>query len=158
MDESNALAEKLRVEGEKLGSFMTGLVEPEWNAEVYTEGAIWTVQNIFAHLMTAERAFLRLFDQIRHGGEGLPEDFVIDRYNASQQRRTKHLSRRELMEEFQAAREAMIELVQGLSGDELELRGRHPFLGETTLREMVKMIYIHGQTHYRDVRRALKRV
>jgi hypothetical protein len=38
----------------------------------------------------------------------------------------------------------------------LEKTGRHPFLGVTTLREMIKMIYIHNQTHYRDLRRVLK--
>ena len=156
MNEPVALAEKLRAEGEKLVGFMAGLAEHEWRAEVYTEGTTWTVRSILAHLMTAERAFLKLFGQIRQGGGGLSEDFDIDRYNASQQTKTKEMSPRILMEEFQAARMNMVAFVQGLSSEELEKRGRHPFLGVTTLREMVKMIYIHNQTHYRDVRRVLK--
>jgi len=38
----------------------------------------------------------------------------------------------------------------------LEKQGRHPFLGVTTIREMVKMLYIHNLTHYRDMKKALK--
>jgi hypothetical protein len=43
-----------------------------------------------------------------------------------------------------------------LKDEELEIQGRHPFLGETVIREMVKMLYLHHQLHYRDMKRALK--
>jgi hypothetical protein len=33
--------------------------------------------------------------------------------------------------------------------------GRHPFMGQTQLREMIKMLYIHNLTHYRDMKKAL---
>jgi len=156
MDDSSVLAAKLRAEGEKMRQFMAQLDDAEWAVEVYTEGATWTVRSIFAHLMTTERAFLKLLDQIRRGGTGVSAEFVIDRYNASQQKKTQSMNRQELLQEYQAARRSMVELVNDLSAEDLEKRGRHPFLGTTSLREMVKMIYIHNQTHHRDVRRALK--
>ncbi len=62
MSETNELADKLRTEGEKLGNFFDRLSEKQWMLEVYTEGASWTIRNILAHLMTAERDFVRLFD------------------------------------------------------------------------------------------------
>ena len=49
-----------------------------------------------------------------------------------------------------------VEWTAGLKDEELDIQGRHPFLGETVIREMVKMLYIHNQLHYRDVKRALK--
>ena len=156
MDESAILAAKLQADGERLVSFLAGLTESEWSTEVYTEGTTWTVRSILAHLMTAERAFVRLFDQIRLGGTGVSDDFSIDRYNASQQEKTQDRGRMDLLEEYKTARRQMVGLVGGLSNQDLEKQGRHPFLGVTTLREMVKMIYIHNQTHYRDVRRALR--
>lgn len=158
MEESAALAQKLRDEGNKLTGFLSSLGEREWNVEVYTEDATWTVRSILAHLMTAERSFLPLFERIRHGGPGVDEDFSIDRYNARQQERTKALDPPALLKAYQSTRDEMIALVQGLGAAELEARGRHPYLGVTTLREMVKLIYVHNQTHYRDVRRALKGV
>jgi uncharacterized protein (TIGR03083 family) len=156
MDESSALAAKLRTEGEKLAQFMAALAENEWTSEVYTEGTTWTVRSVLAHLMTSERAFLRLFDRIRRGGEGVSEDFVIDRYNASQQQKTQGMDRQQLLEHYKEARTQLAEFVTRLSVEDLDRRARHPYLGVTTLREMIKMIYIHNQTHHRDVRRSLR--
>lgn len=156
MSEMTDLSTKLRTEGARLADFMSQLTEQDWQREVYTEGAVWTVRNIFSHLVTSERAFIKLFVNIRAGGPGVSEDFVIDRYNASQQRKTRDMDPQQLLAAYHLARDEMTALVAGLTETELALRGRHPFLGSTSLREMVKMIYIHNQTHYRDIRRALR--
>ncbi len=156
MPEAAALAEKLKAEGEKFSGYFAALTEQQWSTPVYTEGATWTIRNILAHLMTAERAFLKLFEDIRQGGPGASEDFVIDRYNARQQEKTRDLTPSELLQQYRDARLAMIDWVTTLQDEELERTGRHPFLGLTTLREMIKLIYIHNQTHYRDIRKALK--
>jgi uncharacterized damage-inducible protein DinB len=156
MSETTELAEKLKSEGEKLSSFFSGLTDEQWKAEVYTEGSVWTIRNILAHLVTSERAFVKLFEQIRQTGEGVSEDFSIDRYNARQQEKTKDFPLHELLDEYNSIRADMIRWVSGIKDLDLEKTGRHPFLGMTTLREMVKMVYIHNQIHYRDLRRVLK--
>lgn len=156
MSEGADLAAKLQAEGDRLSAFFASLRDDEWERVVYTEGTAWTVRSILAHLMSAERAFVRLFEQIRQGGGGVSEDFVIDRYNASQQRKTAHMSAGDLSRSFQEARAEMVAWVSRLADGELERRGRHPFLGSASLREMIKMVYLHGQIHYRDVRRTLK--
>jgi hypothetical protein len=156
MSEGASLAAKLQVEGEKICLFMASLDDGQWNVEVYTEGAVWTIRGVFAHLLTAERAFVKLFAEIRDGGPGVSEDFSIDRYNAIQQRRTARLAPATLIAELRAARTQMVGFVSGLTAADLERKGRHPFLAVVSLREMVKMIYIHNQTHFRDVRRVLR--
>ena len=155
-DTITSLVEKLTSEGEKFVVFFCGLTDGQWKKEVYTEGDVWTIRNILAHLVTSERAFIKLFENIRQGGQGAAEDFVIDRYNASQQEKTKDLNSQELLEQYKEMRAEMIEWVSGISDSDLDKTGRHPGLGVTTLREMVKMVYIHNQTHYRDLRRVLK--
>ena len=156
MSETTELAQKLKSEGEKFAAFFGGLTDEQWKKEVYTEGSVWTIRNILSHLMTSERAFVKLFENIRQGGQGVAEDFVIDRYNASQQEKTKELTPAELLDQYKAVRAEMIAWVSGISDSDLDKTGRHPFLGVITLREMVKMVYIHNQTHYRDLRRVLK--
>ncbi len=156
MTEGALLATKLSREGQKLADFFSSLEDGQWTVELYSEGTVWTVRNALAHLATAERAFIKLFEQIRQGGRGATEDFSIDRYNARQQEKTRDLSPLQLLEQYEAARREMVALVSGLSDVDLDREGRHPFLGVTTLREMVKMIYVHNQIHYRDIRRALK--
>jgi len=156
MTESAELAEKLKTEGERMVAFFAGLTVDQWGVDVYTEGAIWSIRNVLAHFVTSERGLLKLFERIRATGEGSPEDFSIDRYNASQQEKTKDLPPAELLEQYKQIRAETVQWVSGLKDEELEIKGRHPFLGETIIREMVKMWYLHNQLHYRDVKRVLK--
>ncbi len=155
MSETEHLAEKLKSEGERLLAFFMGLADSQWQTEVYSEGATWTIRNVLAHLVTSERAFVKLFEQIRQGGPGVSDDFSIDRYNARQQEKTRDLSPAALIEQYQAIRAEMIRWVSGIADSDLERTGRHPFLGPTTLRDMLKMVYMHNQIHYRDMRKAL---
>jgi len=156
MSELTELAAKLKTEGEKVAGFFADLDAEQWNTEVYTEGTIWTIRNILSHFVTSERGLVRLFEQIRQGGAGATEDFSIDYYNARQQNKTRDASPAELLEQYRSIRSDSIAWVLGLQEAELEIQGRHPFLQQTTLREMIKMLYIHNQIHYRDIRKVLK--
>jgi len=156
MSELDELANKLTSEGEKFYSLFAGLADDQWGSEVYTEGETWTIRNVLSHFVTSERGLVRLFERIRITGEGSSDDFSIDRYNAAQQQKTKELPARELLEQYKEVRANSVAWVAGLKEEELEIKGRHPFLGMTTIREMIKMLYIHNQTHYRDMKKVLK--
>lgn len=156
MSETAELAEKLKTEGEKFIQFFSGLTDEQWKSEVYTEGETWTLRNVLSHFVTSERGLVKLFESIRAGGTGSTDDFSIDRYNAAQQEKTKDLQPAELLELYKEIRATSIAWVSTLKDEELEIKGRHPFLGETVIREMVKMLYIHNQVHYRDVKKAMK--
>ncbi len=155
MSETTELAEKLKTEGEKFASYFAGLNDDQWQAEVYTEGATWTIRNVLSHFVTSERGLVRLFEQIRQGGPGAADDFSIDRYNARQQEKTQNLTPAELLQQYKSVRADSIAWVSGLNDAELEIQGRHPWLQQTTLREMIKMLYLHNQLHYRDIKKAL---
>jgi uncharacterized damage-inducible protein DinB len=156
MSEVSELAEKLKSEGEKIVAIFSSLEDDQWQREVYTEGATWTIRNVLSHLVTSERGLIKLFEQIRQGGPGTADDFSIDRYNAAMQERTKTTTPQELIERYKEVRANAIAWVSGLKESELEISGRHPFLGQTVIREMIKMLYIHNLTHYRDMKKALK--
>lgn len=156
MSETTELAEKLRSEGEKFVSIFNSLTDEQWNQEVYTEGTTWTIRNVLSHFVTSERGLVKLFEQIRQGGAGAADDFSIDRYNAAMQERSKELTAPELLEQYRQVRANSVAWVSSLKEEELEIMGRHPFLQMTTLREMIKMLYIHNMTHYRDMKKMLK--
>jgi len=156
MSEINDLADKLRSEGEKFQAIFSGLNDEQWQAEVYTEGETWTTRNVLAHFVTSERGLLLLFERIRTTGEGASEDFSIDRYNARQQEKTREKTPHELLEQYKAIRAGSVAWTLSLTDADLDVQGRHPFLGMTTLREMIKMLYLHNQIHYRDMKKALK--
>ena len=156
MTESAELAEKLKSEGEKFYEIFSNLTGEQWKAEVYTEGTTWSIRNVLSHFVTSERGLVRLFEQVRQGGAGAADDFSIDRYNASQQEKTKELTPQELLEQYKSVRADSVAWVLGLQEADLEITGKHPFLGPTTMREMIKMLYLHNQIHYRDLKKALK--
>ena len=156
MSEVIELADKLKSEGERMASIFGALTGDQWSQEVYTEGTTWTIRNILSHFVTSERGLVKLFEQIRQGGTGSPDDFSIDRYNAAMQVRTRELSPQELLEQYRQERANTVSWVSGLQESDLDIAGRHPFLGQTVLREMIKMLYIHNLTHYRDIKKALR--
>ena len=156
MSELNDLANKLQAEGEKFFALFAGLTDEQWQMEVYTEGETWTIRNVLAHFVTSERGLVKLFERIRTTGEGASEDFSIDRYNAAQQQKSQNLSPQELLEQYKSIRSDSVAWTLSLETAELEKTGRHPFLGMTTLREMIKMLYLHNQIHYRDMKKVLK--
>ena len=156
MSEIAELTEKLKTEGERMVAFFSELTDDQWVNEVYTEGTTWSIRNVLSHFVTSERGLVKLFERIRATGEGASDDFSIDRYNASQQEKTKNLEPAELLEQYKQVRADSVQWVSGLKDEDLEIKGRHPFLGETVIREMIKMLYLHNQLHYRDVKRSLK--
>ncbi len=156
MSEVTELAEKLKSEGAKMVSIFNGLPEEQWSQEVYTEGTTWTIRNVLSHFVTSERGLVKLFEQIRQGGAGSPDDFSIDRYNAAMQDRTSDLAPVELLEQYRQVRAHTVAWISGLQEGDLEITGRHPFMGQTQLREMIKMLYIHNLTHYRDMKKVVK--
>lgn len=155
IESSVFLADRLEAEGKKTFTFFAGLSPDQWELKVYTEGETWTIRNVLVHYVTAEKGFLKIFADIRDGGSGASEDFNIDRYNSSQQRKSMELTPAELLEQFQLVRAEMVAFVNSLSVVDLDKQGRHPFLGQTSLSEMVKMVYRHNQIHLRDLRKII---
>ena len=153
-DTSEFLAKRLRSEGEKMTEYFASLDNAAWMQTVYTEGSNWSVRNVLAHFVTSEKAFFKLFANVIEGGSGASKDFDVDRYNARQQEKTETLLPKELLIQYQEIRAKIATWVEILDEADLKKEGRHPFLGETTLAEMIKLVYRHNQIHYRDIRKS----
>jgi hypothetical protein len=155
-DSVDFLTKRLHSEGEKMVDFFRSLTPDQWQLITYTEGAEWRIRDVMAHFVSAEQNFLRLFDDILSGGPGVSEEFSIDRFNISEVGKLQSIEPASLLDEFVAVRQAMIAWVASIQDDDLQKPGRHPFLGITTLAEMIKMIYRHNQIHYRDLRKLVE--
>jgi len=138
------IANRLREKGEETLGFFAGLAAAQWEAEVYTEGVRWTVHAVLCHFVSAERAVVGLVRDVLTGGEGMPEGFDVDAFNAAQ---VAQLSGRE-----------MVALVAGMDDSDLERVGRHPYFGVDKVERFLKLVYRHNMIHERDVRKALDAV
>lgn len=155
MSDTALLSQKLRSEGARMLEFFSRLEDKDWEKNVYTEGTTWNVRQVLSHFVTSEQGLVQLFEEIRKGGEGASENFSIDRFNAAQQKTMEGKNPIDLVDQFQRVRSSSATWVKGLKDEELEISGRHPFLQMTTLREMIKMLYLHNQLHSRDIKKAL---
>ena len=149
------LAERLIIEGNKTIEFFKSLTPDEWQRKVYSDGAQWKVQQIFAHFIASEVAFHRLISNILAGGEGSPEGFNINDFNEQKVLQFKALHFTDMVKLFEESRIKNISLIQSISQIDLERVGRHPFLGLAPISDIIKLIYRHNQIHQRDIRRLI---
>jgi hypothetical protein len=150
------LAQALEAEGAKTLGFFNSLTSSQWESSIYSEGPGWRVHNLLAHFVEVEGSIPQLIRSIVEGGSGVPEDFDIDRWNEKHTGEISAQDRDWLLAEFTRRRSLTVEMVRGLYDADLEKRGRHPALGVTEVKRMLRTMYLHIQGHQRDIKRALK--
>lgn len=153
-ENNNALATKLLSEGEKTKAFFEALPEEAWTKKVYADGAQWDARETLSHLIQSEASLRTLFQRVAAGGEGAPVDFDIDRFNREHTGRLAELSRDALLQRYTQEREATAIFAGSLTTAQLTLRGRHPAMGDSSIEDMLKMIYLHNSMHLRDIKKA----
>jgi hypothetical protein len=154
---ANELAAALETEGEKTLAFFRALAPDQFGTQVYADGPAWTVHNLLAHFVDVEDHISALIRSIVDGDPGVPADFNIDQWNA---RHTADLSQQDdasLLADFARRRAATVAMLRAFTDADLEKRGRHPALGLTEVKHMVKLMYIHLLGHQRDMKRALNK-
>lgn len=149
------LAERLRSEGEKSVQFFHDMRPEYWACQIYTDGAAWTVRQVLAHFVQAEISLLKLVNNIAAGGLGTPDDFQLNTFNERQAAKLDEVEPEELIRRYLEMRESTAARVSQLTPEDLDRRGRHPWLGIAPLVEIIKLIYRHNQIHLREIRRSL---
>lgn len=150
------LANRLVKEGEKTTLFFSQIPEEILEKSLYSEGASWTVHQVIVHLIEAEDSLPRLFKYIVEGGGGVSQDFDLNRYNEGAVKILKDLHLEELAKIFIERRNLAVEFVQGLSDEDLNKEGFHPFLGQAPVKDMIRLFYLHAQIHMRDIRKLIE--
>ncbi|MCK4978639.1 MAG: DinB family protein [Anaerolineales bacterium] len=149
------LKNRLIKEGQKSLDYFRTFSSDEWDRIIYTEGSCWTVHQVLAHFVAAEDGFHQLIEDILAGGSGTPVDFDINTYNERKVERLIDISASNLMMRFSKVRRRTVGLVAGMDQSDLAKQGRHPFLGVSSLADIIKLIYRHNQIHIREVRKIL---
>ena len=156
-DRRDAIAGELEKGLAETVSFFKSLSPEELRAQVYQDGAQWTVQQVLAHFAAIERSMHRLFKDILAGGPGAPPDFDFERYNLSQTRKYDGLTLDELIERFTVVRQETIRIVREMREDDLDREGMHAFHGHGRLDRFIRWAYEHARIHEDDIRKALKK-
>jgi hypothetical protein len=153
---AKGLVARLQKGARKTQAIFDSLTDEQWQMTLYEEPLIWTMRDLLAHFLSAEEGLLRMAQNVAAGGEGAPEDFDYDAFNASEQTRLAGTEPEKLLTDLAAARQTTIAWVEALDEDALDRKGHHPALGEITLEDMINAIYGHQLMHVRDLRPLLR--
>jgi hypothetical protein len=138
-----------------LRHLLEGLPEP-WIRG--TEGPdTWSPFDIVGHLIHGERTdWIARTELLLAHGESLPFT-PFDRFAQFEASRGKTLS--ELLTTFAEARAISLRRLQslGVTGDDLNRRGRHPELGSVTLGELLATWVAHDLSHIAQIARVMGR-
>jgi hypothetical protein len=112
----------------------------------------WAVKDAIAHLVGAERGMTRIAQRMARGEDPqLPAGYNNDEYNARQVAKRKEQSLAQVRAELNSSRAEMMAFLQSVTPEQLALHGEHPLLGETTLKDMLVIIYSHETSHANEI-------
>jgi hypothetical protein len=154
-DNPQTLADHLLVEGGRVIDFFNNLTEEQWEIHIYPQESEWTMHHLLAHFVSSEIGRKALISDVCCGGNGAPTNFDIDKFNQREVDRLLDISNTHLLESFSRERNELIAIISDLKNEDLNRIGNDPYLGITTLSQMIKLTYRHLQIRLREVRRCL---
>jgi hypothetical protein len=155
-ERKEAIKAKLAANREAFIVTMSGLSDEQWAARAYSEGSEWSVVDILRHVADSERGMTALMVQIQNGGEGVPPDFDLARWNQRVVSKLGDKSPQELLAGMEESRQALFEFIDTLDEGDWDKKGRHASLKIMTIEEVCHLIADHEALHLAGVREALQ--
>ena len=90
----DALIARLEKGMRKTLQFFGGLSAEQWEQVLYTDPCSWTVRDLLAHFVSSEQGLLSLVQDVAAGGQGVPDGYDYDAFNALGQERLADRSAR----------------------------------------------------------------
>jgi len=155
-DWKNEIKTRLTVVREDLYATLNGLTEEQWSVKSYSEGSEWRVVDVLRHVADSERGMTALMVQIQAGGEGVPEDFDLNRWNQRAVDKVSGRSPQELLDGIITSRAALLAFIDSLEDGDQNKKGRHGSMKIMTIEEICRLIADHEALHLAGIREALK--
>jgi uncharacterized protein (TIGR03083 family) len=155
MSEHAEIRTELENNRQELLAVLANLSEGDWATAVYAEDSQWTVADLLRHLTDSEAGMITLMTRIRDGGEGVPEDFDLDRWNASRVKKAQAKTPADLMADLATNRANLLNLMDSLEEADWDKKGRHGSGRILSLAEICQVIAAHDRTHAQDIRTAV---
>ena len=154
-ERKEAITAKLAANREAFMATMSGLSAEQWEMRAYSEGSEWRVVDILRHVADSERGMTALMVQIKSGGEGVPPDFDLARWNQRVVNKLGDKDPQELLAGMADSRRALLGFIDSLEESDWDKKGRHASLKIMTIEEVCHLIADHEALHLTGVREAL---
>lgn len=153
---SETVKAKLTSTREEWLATLAGLSDEQWNTRAYSDDSEWRVADILRHVADSERGMTGLMIQIKNGGEGVPPDFDLARWNRRVVDKLGDKPPRELLDSMADNRAALLAFIDTLEEADWDKKGRHASLKIMSIEEVCHLIADHEADHLRTIRVALQ--
>jgi hypothetical protein len=131
-------------------------VGDRWDAQVYADGAAWTVRQLLTHLAISDRGQTNVVAGIAEGREVVPADFDLERYNQRSVEKRADMTVEQARGELAASREQLHAWLDTIDDAVLDMQGRHASLQILAVeRVLLEMMAGHERKHADDIARVL---
>jgi uncharacterized damage-inducible protein DinB len=134
-----------------LRSVLDHLQIDDWEKTIQDEDQKWTVRQIVSHLFDAQRGMTGQISKISVGEEVIPPDFDLNRWNRRAVEKQADKTPQELVAGLEDGRTALKQVLNGLTDEQLDKRGRHSSLQIMSVEEIIRQIATHEADHARII-------
>ena len=147
------LKDRLESVRAELLALVQGLDEADVGQQTANPG--WTVQDVVAHLASAERGHVQVVRALLDD-QGLESaSFDLDAFNEREVAARRNRSLADLLEELADGRRETLALLDRLGSADWDRAGHHPGGFDTTVEGVFRVIAIHEKRHLKDIKAAL---
>ncbi len=119
-------------------------------------GGHYSARQTLAHLAGADRGMTALMKQMVAGANPrLKPGYNNDYFNARQQEKRAGMNVDELRAELDAAHRDLNDFIGTLRVEDLDKRGEHPRIGDSSVLQVMNMLRQHEQEHLEELRELL---
>ena len=130
-------------------------VGDRWDTQVYSEGAQWNVRQLLSHLAISEAGMFNTAKAIAKGGEGVPADFDLERYNRRSVEKNAEQTPQAARAALDQSRVEILAWMCDLTDEQLAKRGRHASMKMLSIEEFLQTIASHEKRHADDIAQVL---
>ena len=132
------------------------LTPEQWATPVPSEtDAPWVAKDVLAHVAVSESGQLNVINGVLAGGDPVPADFDLARYNRGSVKKRADKTVAEHLQEIETAHVQVLAKLGGISEADLDKSGRHARGDRLTVEGFFIRITEHRRQHAEELQRAL---
>jgi uncharacterized protein (TIGR03083 family) len=148
-DRKTMLLDQITVGRAALSAAIESMRDDDWDRP--TTNPSWTARDLLTHLSIAEPGLLARMRRILEGTSALPPGFDLNIYNQRQVAKRHGETVAALRDALDESRPQVLAFLDGLSDEQLDVRGWHASGREVSLADMFEILADHEEAHAKDI-------
>ena len=127
----------------------------QWDRQIYSDGAQWTLRQLLIHLMLADKGQNNVVMGIAEGREVIPADYDLERYNKRSVEKQADATVDQARASLAASRQQLLDWLNQSDDSILDQQGRHASMQILTVAQIFNVMAGHETSHADDIARFL---